>query len=180
VAAGDSVAVEGVCLTVTRTVAEGFAVDVSRESLERSTLASLAPGARVNLERALRVGDRLGGHLVTGHIDAVGVIVEARSEAGFVHLAITAPPALMPFIVEKGSIAVDGVSLTVNAVGADRFSLMLIPATISRTTLAEKGPGRSVNLECDIIGKYVARLLGSRGKEAESGLLSKLREEGFL
>jgi riboflavin synthase len=176
---GDSVAVSGVCLTATAVDAAGFSVDVSAESLARSTLGAIAVGRRVNLERALRLGDRMGGHLVTGHIDAVGRVAELRRETGFMRLAVAAPPEVMRLTVAKGSIAVDGISLTVNAVAHDRFELMLIPETISRTTLAEKKPGDPLNLETDLIGKYVARLLG-REPGSDQALLQKLKEEGFL
>jgi len=131
-------AVDGLCLTVTRVVPAGFSVDVSEESLSRSTLAEVKVGARVNLERALRLGDRLGGHLVTGHVDAVGRIIAFKREGDFSRLTIAAPGEVMRLVVDKGSIAVDGVSLTVNGTAGDRFELMLIPETLSRTALADK------------------------------------------
>lgn len=178
-AGGDSVAVDGVCLTVTAAEVGIFSVELSEESLSRSTLKEVKVGSRVNLERALRLGDRLGGHLVTGHVDAVGKIVETRPEGGFAWIAVSAPPEVMELVVEKGSIALDGVSLTVNAIEADRFSLMVIPETIARTTIGVKRPGDRVNLETDLIGKYVARLMG-RSRPGDERLLRKLREEGFL
>lgn len=178
---GDSVAVDGLCLTATSVINNGFTVDVSRESMARSTLQSIKAGARVNLERALRLGDRLGGHLVSGHIDAVGRIVECRPSREFSRITIAAPPEIMALVVEKGSIAVDGISLTVNGLKADRFWLMIIPETIARTTLGAKKPGQEVNLETDLIGKYVARLLGKTKETADDdSLMKKLREEGFL
>ena len=178
VAAGESVAVDGVCLTVVSVVPAGFTVEASAESLSRSTLNSLSPRGRVNLERALKLGDRLGGHLVTGHVDGVGRIVEARPEGGFKKITISAGPEIMALVVEKGSIAVDGISLTVNGVGRDRFWLTLIPETLTRAALAPKKPGDAVNLETDLLGKYVAKLLGKSAPD--SGLMKKLEEEGFI
>jgi len=178
---GDSVAVDGLCLTASSVDEEGFAVEVSGESLSRSTLQYVRTGRRVNLERALRLGDRLGGHLVTGHIDAVGRIAEARPEGGFARITVTAPPEVLALTVEKGSMAMDGISLTVNGIMADRFWMMVIPETLSRTTLGNKMPGDLVNLETDLLGKYVARLLGARSQgNTEDGLLEKLKQEGFF
>lgn len=178
---GDSVAVEGVCLTVTALERGGFTVDVSKESLERSTLKAARTGTRVNLERAMRLGDRLGGHLVTGHVDAVGKIAEVRPEGEFTRLTVAAPAEVMALVVEKGSIALDGISLTVNGLSSDRFLITVIPETLSRTTLGSKRPGDPVNLETDLLGKYVARLLGKKipGTD-ESELLTKLSEGGFV
>jgi len=177
---GDSVAVDGVCLTATSVSGAGFSVDVSRESLDRSTLGAAKAGGKVNLERALRLGDRLGGHLVTGHVDAVGRISETRPESGFTRITIAAPPEVINLTVEKGSIAVDGISLTVNAVSADSFQLTIIPETIERTTLAAKRPGDQVNLETDLIGKYVAKLIGKDPSTKDSDIMKKLMEEGFI
>ena len=180
-ATGDSVAVDGLCLTVTAVAADAFTVDVSSESLLRSTLCNARAGARVNLERALRLGDRLGGHLVSGHIDAVGRILETRPESGFARVSVAAPPEVMALVVVKGSIALDGISLTVNGVLADSFWMTIIPETLARTTLGGKRPGDMVNLETDIVGKYVARLLGPRLAAArDQNLLKKLTDEGFI
>lgn len=159
---GESIACDGVCLTVVESAGASFRVQAAPETLRRSTLGRWAPGARVNLERALRVGDRLGGHWVQGHVDAVGEVLEARPEGGSRVLRLSLPAALAPFFVEKGSACVDGVSLTVTRVGADDFSVMLIPETQAATTLGDKRPGDAVNLEADVIGKYVARMLGPR------------------
>ncbi|MFO8057327.1 MAG: riboflavin synthase [bacterium] len=181
-AAGDSVAVDGLCLTASSVSEESFVVDVSRESLARSTLQEVRNGRRVNLERSLRLGDRLGGHMVTGHIDGTGRIAEARPEGGFARLTIAAPPEVLALMVEKGSIAVDGISLTVNGLMADRFWMTVIPETLARTTLGNKTPGDLVNLETDLLGKYVARLLGFRTQTPapQEGLLEKLKQEGFF
>ncbi len=178
---GDSVAVSGLCLTVTGLAADGFKVDVSSESLARSTLADLAVGAGVNLERALRLGDRLGGHLVSGHVDAVGRVADVRPEGTFARVTVFAPPEITELTVEKGSIAVDGISLTVNGVERDRFWMMIIPETLSRTTLGDRRQGDKVNLETDLIGKYVAKLMGKdKAQTADRELMKKLSEEGFL
>lgn len=180
VASGDSVAVDGLCLTAVAVSKDGFTVDVSGESLDRSTLKSARAGTRVNLERALRLGDRLGGHLVSGHIDATGRISERRAEGGFTRLVVSAPAQVMAQIIEKGSIAVDGVSLTVNAFKDDRFEMMIIPETLDRTTLGFKKTGDEVNLESDLIGKYVARLLGKKPAAGDEALMKKLMEHGFI
>jgi len=157
---GESVSVSGACLTVVKAEGRAFQVDVSPETLARSTLGLKRVGDRVNLERALRLGDRLGGHLVTGHVDGLGVLRERKQ--GPEHLALTfeLPVTLAPLVIEKGSIAVDGVSLTVNAVSGPTFTVNIIPFTAQDTTLADLKVGDRVNLETDIIGKYVARLLG--------------------
>jgi riboflavin synthase len=144
--------------------------------MARSTLKEATPGRKVNLERALQATDRLGGHFVLGHVDGIGSLKEARREGEYLRVAVAPPPELLRYIVEKGSIAVDGVSLTVNGVDTSGFSLMLIPTTIAQTTLAEKRPGDKVNIETDIIGKYIEKFLAARS----SGVtLEKLREEGF-
>ena len=167
-AEGDSIAVNGVCLTVTAISGPAFTADVMAETLRRTTLGALAPGSPVNLERPLRLGGRLGGHLVQGHVDAVGTIVSRSPAQHWDVVRIVIPPGLARYIVEKGSVAVDGVSLTVSAAGAGRdgeppwFEVSLIPATLSGTTLGSAGPGSHVNLEVDVIGKYVERLLAGR------------------
>lgn len=166
---GDSIAVNGVCLTATGVAAgeEGadgasgvqFEAQAIRETLERSTLGTLEPGDRVNLELALRADGRLGGHIVQGHVDGVGSIASVRAEGFSRVLAIDADPALLPLIVEKGSIALDGVSLTVSALREGGFEVSLIPETLARTTLGRAAAGGAVNLEADILAKHVQRLL---------------------
>jgi riboflavin synthase len=155
---GDSIAVDGVCLTVVELNSKRFRVQAAPETLRRTTLGNFRPGTKVNLERALRFGDRLGGHLVQGHVDAVSRIVEAYPEGDSLVMSYSLPAALAPFLIEKGSVAVDGISLTVTRVSSDAFSVMLIPETRLRTTLASKKPGEAVNLEADLIGKYIERL----------------------
>ena len=156
---GDSIAVNGVCLTAVEVDGGGFGADVMRESLRRSALDALRAGARVNLELPLRAGARLGGHLVQGHVDGVGVIRGAR-EDGFARVVrIAADPELLRYVVEKGSIAVDGVSLTVAALDERSFDVALIPETLERTTLGAAAEGAPVNLEVDILAKYVEKLM---------------------
>ena len=156
---GDSVAANGVCLTVSELTAGGFWADVSRETLEHTTLAGLFTGARVNLEKALVLGARLGGHLVSGHVDGVGTLIECRSEGASQWLRVEAPVELAHYIARKGSIGVDGVSLTVNTVDGANFELMIIPHTLTVTTLGGCTTGQRVNLEVDIIARYLERLL---------------------
>jgi riboflavin synthase len=151
---GDSVAHNGVCLTVVGIDADGYTVDVVDETLARSNLGDLLPGDPVNLERPVRLSDRLGGHLVQGHVDGVGTITQAAPD-----LRVTLPAHLSRYLVEKGSITVDGCSLTVVAAGDDWFSVAVIPHTAAVTTLGQKGPGDRVNLEVDVLAKYVERLL---------------------
>jgi riboflavin synthase len=158
VANGDSIAVNGVCLTVASAAGDSFTADVMRETLTRSGLGALAPGTPVNLERSVRLADRLGGHLVQGHVDGVGEVV-ARTPAEHWHVVrIALPPGLDRYVVEKGSIAVDGISLTVTAITGEWFEVSLIPETLKRTTLGRKRPGETVNLEVDVIAKYVEKL----------------------
>jgi riboflavin synthase len=159
---GESIACDGVCLTVVESRGPAFRVQAAPETLRRSTLGGWAPGSRVNLERALKLGDRLGGHWVQGHVDGVGEVLEARPEGGSQVLGVSLPAVLAPFFVEKGSVCIDGVSLTLTGVERDRFRVMLIPETQTATTLGAKRPGQRVNLEADLIGKYVARILGLR------------------
>ena len=156
---GDSVAVNGVCLTATQVDGGGFTADVMHETLDRSSLARLAPGDKVNLERAMAAGGRFGGHIVSGHIDATGTITDRRRDDNAVWYTVSAPGALLRYVVEKGSITIDGISLTVAAVEADRFSVSVIPHTAAVTVLGGKRPGDPVNLEADLIGKYVEKLL---------------------
>lgn len=170
---GESIAVEGACLTVVERAGDVFRVQAAPETLRRTTLGGLRPGSRVNLERALALGDRLGGHLVSGHVDAVSEVLETRTEGGSWVVAFRLPPELAPFFIEKGSVAVDGISLTVNEVLADRFRVQLIPETQARTTLKDKGVGARVNLEADMIGKYVARLFALRQVPGSSSGLTE-------
>jgi riboflavin synthase len=164
---GDSVSVNGVCLTAT-SIADGhFSADVMRETLRRSSLAEVADGVRVNLELPLRASDRLGGHVVQGHVDGVGTVRETR-EDGFARVVtIAALPELLRYVVEKGSIAVDGISLTVAGVGDDWFSVSLIPETLERTNLGTAVPGQPVNLEVDVLAKYVEKLASRALPRAE-------------
>ncbi len=176
---GDSIAVNGACLTVVECGQGVFAVDVSPETLRRTTLGKLAVGDKVNLERALQMGSRLGGHLVSGHVDAVGEITLREEKGSFLFLRVRLPKELMPYVVEKGSIAVDGISLTVNNVYEQEIGLAIIPHTAKVTTIGLRRPGDKVNIETDLIGKYVARLL--RPYVASSSLsLDFLREHGFV
>ena len=157
---GASVAVDGACLTVVERNGGIFSADVSVETLRRTTLGERRKGDAVNLERPLALGERLGGHLVLGHVDAVGHIRSVEQAGEAVRVAVELPPAVLPLVVEKGSIALDGISLTVNElVGPDRISLMLIPETLRATTWGHKRPGDRVNVEADILAKHVARLL---------------------
>ncbi len=160
VAEGDSVAVNGVCLTATAVDADGFATDVMHETLERSTLRGVEAGAQVNLELAVRAADRLGGHIMQGHVDGMATIAAVR-EDGFASVVTVAPddPALLRYVVHKGSIAVDGVSLTVARIDAAGFDVSLIPETLQRTTLGGAVAGARVNLEVDVMAKYVEKLL---------------------
>ena len=178
---GDSVAVNGVCLTVTRLDGSGFTADVMHETLNRSALGALGPGSLVNLERAMAANGRFGGHIVSGHIDGTGTITATRQDDNAVWYTVAAPAALLRYIVEKGSITIDGISLTVAAVEADRFSVSVIPHTAAVTILGRKRPGDTVNLETDIIGKYVEKLLRPAEPEAQpSGIsLEFLAENGF-
>jgi riboflavin synthase len=156
---GESVCHDGCCLTVTETARDTFSVLAGAETLSRTTLGNLRVGKRVNLERALRVGDRLGGHWVTGHIDGTGELATRRDLGANLVLGIRATPALLRYIVEKGSIAVAGVSLTVNAVDAETFSIAIIPHTRDHTTLGEVSIGDRINLEVDILAKHVEKLM---------------------
>ena len=159
---GASIAVNGVCLTVTEHDATGFTVDVMAETLDRSSLGALAPGDRVNLERAMPADGRFGGHVVQGHVDGTATIAARTPGDRWETVDFTLPPGLAAYVVEKGSITVDGVSLTVAHVGDDTFGVSLIPTTLELTTLGHKGVGDVVNLEVDVIAKYVERLLTHR------------------
>jgi riboflavin synthase len=156
-APGESLAVNGVCLTVVGTNGGSFEADVGPETLRATTLGDLDPGTEVNLERPLRADGRVGGHFVQGHADAVGRIEELQPEADFCWVTVSFPSDLSPYIVQKGSIAVDGISLTVAGLERDRFTAQLVPYTMAHTNLGSARVGTRVNLECDVIGKYVAR-----------------------
>lgn len=177
VASGDSIAVNGVCLTVIGHTDHGYSVDVMAETLRRSALLELAPGDRVNLERAVAVNGRLGGHIVQGHVDGVGRLLDREHTPAWDTVHISLPADLRRYVVEKGSIAVDGVSLTVASVddspaaGQDAsFTIGLIPTTLARTTLGLRGPGDAVNLEVDVLAKYVEKLVGSSASAAQARL----------
>ncbi|MBC7104592.1 MAG: riboflavin synthase, partial [Firmicutes bacterium] len=174
-----SIAVNGACLTVTALGGDSFTADVMAETLARTNLGELRPGDRVNLERALRLGDRLGGHLVTGHVDGVGVLLERRRQDISEVIAVQAPPEVLRYLVPKGAVAVDGVSLTVVDYDTGSFRVAIVPHTARHTTLGFKRPGAKVNLEADLIGKYVAKLLAPHGR---TGGLDEhfLAEHGFL
>ncbi len=178
---GDSIAVNGVCLTVTDFDSQQFVADVMAETLHKTTLGYLRGGEKVNLERALRVSDRLGGHIVLGHVDGIGRILEQTRVDIAVVTRIAASSEILRYVIPKGSIAVDGISLTVVNVWPDSFSVSLIPHTAEHTTLGFKKAGDWVNLEADVIGKYVEKLLGAGGNSLKNGRLDVdfLREHGF-
>ncbi|MER5303914.1 riboflavin synthase [Streptomyces lasiicapitis] len=172
---GDSIAVNGVCLTVVEHEGDEFTADVMAETLDRSSLGALVPGSKVNLERPTAVGDRLGGHIVQGHVDGTGTIVDRKPSENWEIVKVSLPDGLARYVVEKGSITVDGVSLTVVDAGPDYFTISLIPTTLALTTLGIKQPGDPVNLEVDVIAKYVERLLGARA-EAPAGAATAAEE----
>ncbi len=182
---GDSICVNGVCLTVTSIRSGGFTADIMAETARRSSLGRLQPGGKVNLERAMAADGRFGGHFVSGHIDGTGQITELRKEENAVWVRIKAAQELLRFIVEKGSIAIDGISLTVAAVSSSDFQVSLIPHTAKETTLLQKKPGSTVNLETDIIGKYVQKLMGfglpgTMGSESPKQTETQTEEEAPL
>ena len=181
---GDSIAVNGICLTVTTIKGNQFATDVMAETLRRSSLGDLARGAKVNLERAMAADGRFGGHIVSGHIDGTGEIISMEKEENAVWVEIGTPPQLLRYIVEKGSIAIDGISLTVAKLSDSSFAVSVIPHTGQETTLLSKKPGQKVNLENDIVGKYVERFLTTSISDAEDNAskgidLEFLAEHGF-
>ena len=178
---GDSIATNGVCLTVTSLTPTSYTADVMHESLRRSSLGQLKAGSPVNLERAMALGDRFGGHIVSGHIDGMGRITNIKVDGNAIWYTIEAGADLLRYIVEKGSITIDGVSLTVAAVEDDRFSVSLIPHTAAITLLGRKGPGDVVNLETDILAKYVEKLLRPAPDPAQGGglTLDFLAQNGF-
>jgi riboflavin synthase len=180
---GDSIAVSGVCLTVVDLPGDGFWADVSGETLARTAFSRMGVGTRVNLEKALTPTTRLGGHLVSGHVDGVGRVEERRPAARSVAFHIRAPDTLARYIAEKGSICVDGVSLTVNGVEGARFTLNIVPHTLQETTLEAWQPGREVNLEVDVIARYLERLLlGEKAADPSAGPIDEafLARHGFL
>jgi len=180
---GESIAVNGVCLTARDIKGNSFLVDVSPETLSRTELGDLQTGSRVNLERALRLSDRLGGHLVSGHIDTQGRVEERRSEGDFTLFTFSLSRSLTKYVIEKGSVAINGVSLTVNSCQEERFTVSIIPHTLAVTTLGELQPGDRVNIEVDIIGKYVEKLLAVKSDPAGTGSkinAAFLAEHGFL
>ncbi|MBT3027107.1 MAG: riboflavin synthase [gamma proteobacterium symbiont of Ctena orbiculata] len=183
VALGDSIATNGICLTVIDLSGDGFSADVSRETLSITTLEKLHPGSPVNLEKALTLSTPLGGHLVSGHVDGVGRVVERRDDARSIRFRIEAPAALARYIAHKGSICVDGVSLTVNGVVGARFELNIVPHTLTKTIMENYRVGSEVNLEVDLVARYLERLvLGDREtKNSVSGVTETLlKERGFI
>lgn len=186
VALGDSIAVNGICLTVTRFDAAHFTADVMPETIRRTSLAELRRGSRVNLERALTLKSRLGGHIVSGHIDGAGTIAAMKEEGNAVLLTVRASDSVLRYVVEKGSVALDGISLTVASVSAADFTVSLIPHTREITNLREKSVGSRLNIETDILGKYVEKLfpggcaLGSAAPKGKDGItMDFLRQQGF-
>lgn len=179
---GDSISVNGVCLTVTKADSGIFQADVMNETLERSSLKSLQQGSIVNLERAMSAGGRFGGHIVSGHIDGTGTITDVKKDGIAVWYTVASEPSIMRYIVEKGSIAIDGISLTVSRVTDKDFSVSVIPHTAEQTVLSSKGKGDTVNLENDIIGKYVEKLMGIAHEEKKGRTIdaSFLAENGFI
>jgi riboflavin synthase len=177
---GDSISINGVCLTIMEKENRVAKFELSEETDKRSSLGELKEGNYVNLERSLRPTDRLGGHFVTGHIDGVGVIVEKKQEKDFAKLRLRVTGNVSKYVVSKGSIAIDGVSLTVNECRGEEILLTLIPYTLEKTTLMEKKAGDSVNVEADILGKYVEKLLNLKAGKPEGLDLPFLREHGFL
>ena len=178
---GDSVAVNGVCLTATSLTGHGFTADVMHETLDRSSLAGLGPGSPVNLERAMAADGRFGGHIVAGHVDGVGTITAIEQDDNAIWFTITAPEQVLRYVVEKGSIAIDGISLTVARVETDRFAVSVIPHTAAVTLLGQRRTGDRVNLESDLVGKYVERLLRPAPEEKGQSRLTMefLTQHGF-
>ena len=174
---GDSININGSCLTVVEKKGQIIEFDLSSETLQKTILGDLRGGESVNLERALKLTDRLGGHIVTGHIDGIGVIVEKRQETEFIHLRLRIPKTISRYVVQKGAIAIDGISLTVNECQDEEVKMVLIPETIEKTTLVKKRVGDRVNVETDILGKYVEKML--EGGKPKGMDLSFLEEYGF-
>ncbi len=183
VALGDSIAVNGVCLTAVEVSDDGFAADVSRETLSLTSLGQLKSGSRVNLEKALTLATRLGGHLVSGHVDGLGTVIERHEDARSVRFTIEAPHELARYIAHKGSITVDGTSLTVNAVDGQRFELNIVPHTLQETIMDSYAAGERVNLEVDLVARHLERLLlGDKAAQpGEAGVdLAMLARTGFI
>jgi riboflavin synthase len=177
---GDSININGVCLTVVQKNEQRIELDLSLETLQKTALRELKEGDQVNLERALRLSDRLGGHIVTGHVDGIGEIVEKKEERDFLRLSIRVPESVSRYVVQKGSIAIDGISLTVNEYQEGEIQVTLIPYTIKKTTLVQKRVGDRVNLEGDILGKYVENFLNRGEKKPGRVDLTFLKEHGFI
>lgn len=175
---GDSICTNGVCLTVTRINKNSFEADVMAETFRRSNLGNLKSGNHVNLERALTLDKRLGGHLVSGHIDGVGEIIGREKEDNAIWISIKTSPKVLRYVIEKGSITIDGISLTVAYVDDNMFKVSIIPHTVTSTTLLNKIQGETVNLECDIIGKYVEKLLGLQNQSNSTS--NRILDEDFL
>jgi riboflavin synthase len=178
---GSSIAVNGVCLTVRERTRQGFQAELSQETLARSSFGRLKKGSRVNLERPLLATGRLGGHFVQGHVDSVGTVLAIDSKDGFANYQFSLPPEIQPYVVEKGSIAVDGISLTVAQLRQDSFQVAVIPHTLENTNLSTRRVRDLVNLECDVLAKYVESILKQRPElKKESGLtIETLREQGY-
>lgn len=177
---GDSIATNGVCLTVTSFSSTSFSVDVMPETLRRSNLGQLKVGSIVNLERALRLGDRLGGHMVSGHIDGIGTITHLEKDDNAIWYTLSAAPSILKYIIEKGSVALDGISLTVAAVDQHTFRVSIIPHTLAMTSLKSKHVGDAINIECDAFGKYVERITQFNEPAKKQTLdLAFLKEHGF-
>jgi riboflavin synthase len=174
---GNSINTDGVCLTVTEFSSSSFTVDVMPETMLRSTFGKLKPGRTVNLERALRLSDRLGGHIVSGHIDGTGRLEKIRNDENAIWLSIIAEEPILRYIVEKGSVAIDGISLTIAKVDHHTFEVSVIPHTQAETTILTKKTGDSVNIECDIIGKYIEKLSKTNGGNMDVNFLA---ENGFV
>ena len=177
---GDSIAVSGVCLTVIELSAQDFTVDVSGETLSRTTLGGLKAGAAVNLEKALLPTTRLGGHLVSGHVDGIGKVLDRRQDARSVRFGVAVPRELGKYIAEKGSVCINGVSLTVNAVRDAEFEVNIVPHTLAETTLGELAPGHAVNIEVDLLARYLERLLQGQEAAAAGVTPELLARHGFV
>jgi riboflavin synthase len=177
---GDSININGVCLTIVEKRGQTIQLDLSPETLQKTVLGGLKEGDKVNLERALRLTDRLGGHIVTGHIDGIGIIVEKRKEMDFLNFKIRIPKSISKYVVQKGSIAIDGISLTVNESQGEDIQLSLIPYTLEKTTLMDKKVGDQVNVESDVLGKYVEKLLDREDRKSKDVTFSFLKEHGFI